>query len=53
MQEWQHFKHQLPGYQMKQMNQMVEEDYWSDTGLVEALETLDLADGFRDHDYDD
>ena len=31
----------------------VEEDYWSDTGLVEALETLDLADGFRDHDCDD
>ena len=29
----------------------VEEDGWSDDGLVEALETLNLADGFRDHAF--
>ena len=29
----------------------VEEEYWSDDGLVEALETLQLADGFRDQDH--
>ncbi len=26
----------------------VEEEYWSDDGLVEVLETLQLADGFQD-----
>ena len=30
----------------------VEEDGWSDDGLVEALETLNKADGFRDHAFD-
>ncbi len=29
----------------------LEEDSWSDDGLVEALETLDLTDGFRDYAY--
>ncbi len=29
----------------------VEEDSWSDNGLVEALETLDLTDGFWDYAY--
>ena len=29
----------------------VEEDSWSDNGLVEALETLDLTDSFCDYAY--
>ncbi len=29
----------------------LEEGNWSNAGLVEALETLELADGFRDDVY--
>ena len=29
----------------------LDEDNWNDAGLVEALETLELADGFRDNVY--